>query len=256
MSEEWERIEFGYLKGKLTTESQLRHLKDDLFYDGPEITDAYEASQLIDILRADPVVRARQAYEQRLREGPEWLVWEKWMYQSRKQYEKEQWGRWWMETRKYGYQAGLIPIQTPPMPLVWKDSSYSTTHELLAEIHEVLGLPSDGVIRLEMSAGSLEDAIHIKEQIAEMRERLRTIDEDAAWLLARIREACLGDELIGELFEANAGGHWRKRRLGRDEFRVMKNGLVRGYSHVRGVVKSLTGQMRAFIKRVNEVYKK
>lgn len=256
MSEEWEQRDFGYLKGKPPTEKQLWHLKNDLFYDGPEITDAYEASQLIDILRADLTVRSRQAYEQRMKEGANWLVWEKWMFKSRRDYDKEQWQRWWAETRKFGHEAGIVPAQTPPMPAEWKKSQYSTVQELMEEIREVLGLTAGSEIRLEVTVGSMEDAINVREKIAEMRESLRTIDDDAAWMLARIRGAGHGEYLIGELFEANAGGRWRGVQLGRDEFRVLKKGLVGTYSYVRGVVKTLTGQMREFLKQVNAVYKK
>ena len=201
-------------------------------------------------------MRARQAYKQRIKEGPEWLVWEKWMHQSRKEYDKAQWQRWWAGTRKYGHEAGIVPVQTPVMPAGWKGSSYSTAGELMEEIREVLGLPVDSAIRLEMSAGSLEEAIYVRERLAEMRDRLRTIDEDAAWLLSRIRGAWFGEDLIGELFEANAGGNWSKAPLRRDEFQYLKRKLVESYSHVRGVAKSLTGQMRDFLKQVNEVYKK
>lgn len=126
--------EYEYLKGKVPTEKQIRHLREDLFYDGPEPNDAYEASNLISALHSNRAVQSRRMYEDRLKEGPSWLVWEKWMLSSRKEYDKEHWQSWWAETRKLGFDAGIIPAQMPPLPSEWDGSAYSTAQELMDEI--------------------------------------------------------------------------------------------------------------------------
>lgn len=206
MTDELEQSGYEYLREKSPTERQLQHLREDLFYGGQEPTDAYEASQLIKNLHTDPAVQSRQMYELRIKEGPNWLIWEKWMLSSRKEYDKQQWQSWWSETRKLGNDAGIIPLQEPPVPQEWRRSIYSTSGELLSEIRTVFGVPNGGSIKLEVSVGTMEEAIQAKDKIAKMREDLRTIDEDASWMLARIRGTTLGDPLIGQLFEENAGG--------------------------------------------------
>ncbi len=248
--------EYKYLKGRVPTEKQIRHLRDDLFYEGPEPNDAYEASNLIISLQSNHTVKARSMYEGRIKEGPSWLVWEKWMIPSRKEYDKEHWLNWWTETRRLASDAGIIPAQMPPLPSGWDGSAYSTAQELINEIRELLGAPKGGAIQIEISAASIEEAIDVKEKIANMREDLRTIDDDATWIIARLREAPHGDPLIGKLCEENFGGQWSGVLLCRDQSRAMKQNLIKCYTGVRATIKSLTRQMRDFLKQINSTYKK
>lgn len=248
--------EYEYLKGITPTENQIRHLRDDLFYEGPAPNDAYETSNLISALHSNHAVQSRRMYEYRMKDGPSWLVWEKWMILSRKEYDKDHWQSWWTETRRLGFEAGIIPAQMPPLPSKWNESPYSTAQELMNEVRELLGAPNGEAVQMEMSVASMEEAINEKEKIANMREYLRTIDEDASWTIARLREATHGDPLIGELFEANVGGKWRGVLLHRDQSREMKKSLIKSYTCVRGVTKSLNAQMRDFLKRINSTYRK
>jgi hypothetical protein len=241
---------------KSPTERQLMHLRENLFYDGPEPANSSEASQLIQSLHDSPATQLRRMYEHRIVDGPNWLIWEKWMLSSRKEYDRTQWQNWWDETQKLGLESGMIPLQIPPVPSKWRGSHYSTAEELLIEIREVLGIQINDPIQLEMSVGSVEEAIVVKDKIAKMREDLRLIGEDASWMLSRIRETTLGDPLIGQLFEENVGGSWSGVNLERDQFLVLKNTLLKLYTYIRGLTKNLNSQMRHYVKRVNEVYKK
>jgi hypothetical protein len=248
--------EYEYLKKIIPTQKQIRHLRDDLFYDGPEPTDAYEASILISILHSNQMVQARRMYETRIKEGPSWMIWEKCMFSSRKDYDKQQWENWWTETRSLALEAGLIPAKTPQLPSRLEGGSYSTAQELINEIRELLGAPKEEVIQIDMSVSSIEEAIAAKQKIGNMLEDLRTVDEDAAWTISRIREAVYGDSVIGKLYEDNVGGKWRGVILNKDQFRLMKQNLVKLYTHVRVMIKSLKSQMRSFIKKINNKYKK
>lgn len=184
------------------------------------------------------------------------MIWEKWMHQSGKEYDKQHWQNWWDETRKLGGEAGIHTVHVPPVPEEWGKNIYSTADELLCEIKELLGVPTQGAIRLELSVGSVEEAIQAKEKISIMREGLRTIDDDAAWMIARVREATFGDQIVCQLYEDNEGRRWCGLHLQHEQFGILKIVIVRFYSEVRTIVKNLKNQMKDFVRQVDEVYKK
>ncbi len=255
MSGEWDNSDYGYLKGRRPTEKQLRHLKEDLLYDGPEITDAYEASQLIDILRSDPTVYAKREYAQRMEEGPTWIAWEKWMtHIGRKEYDKRMWLEWWITTIRLAKQAGNEPPQTPPLPESFQGAACHTPEELLSELNEVFGLPRHAPIRIELSVATKEEALLAKAEIKRFREHLRVIDEDCEWMQARIRDGHLSSGELQRLLHENGGGNVEAESC-EPTLREVKKYLVNRYGAIRSVIKTLKTQMADFSRAIKDVYR-
>ncbi|WP_193212918.1 hypothetical protein [Luteolibacter marinus] len=256
MSGNWENSEYFYLKGKRPTERQLLHLKEDLFYDGPEITDAYEASQLIDILRADPVLGAKREFFELMQSGPSWLAWEKWMtHVSRKKYDRQHWQEWWSRSRAFALDAGLEPPEVPPLPLSYQRGPYHTPEDLLAEVRQVFGLPKDAPIRVEISASSREEAMLAKSEIVSIREHLGIIDDDCQWMLARIRGDELSNDELLSLFRETGGddiGIAQERKV----MQEVKKYFVNNYGAIRSMIRVFKEQLTEFSRSLNKAYPK
>lgn len=254
MFESWQNSDYEYLKGKRPTEKQLRHLSEDLFYSGPNITDAYEASQLIDILRADPMVRVKREYRDRIKNGPSWLAWEKWMtHVSRKEHDKESWLEWWRHTKELAIKANEPPPEEPPLPVWCQGGTYNTPGYLFTEIREVFGIPDGGQFALELSAATREEALLAKEQIKVFREKLMVIDDDCQWMLARIREGALDKEELLDLFQECSGLVDRPNTSA--ALNEVKKYFVNSYGIIRSIIKNLKSQMTEFRRKSKEVYR-
>lgn len=255
MSGDWDIPDYGYLKGLRPTERQLRHLKEDLLYDGPEITDAYEASQLIDILRSDPTIHAKREYAQRMEEGPTWIAWEKWMtHISRKEHDKRNWLDWWTATIRLASDAGIEPPQEPPLPDSFQGGTYHTPEGLLAELREVFGLPKHSPIRLEISVATKEEALLAKEEIKRFRERLRVIDDDCQWMLARLRSGDLSNLELSDLLRENGGGELDPNPSG-ETMREVRKYFANNYGAIRSMIRSLKAQMADFFSALKKSYR-
>ena len=254
MNETWQSPEYEFLKGRRPSPNQLRHLREDLFYQGPEITDAYEACQLIDILRSDPVARLKREYYHRMKDGPVWLAWEKWMtHVSRKEHDKESWLEWWSRTTAIAMEAGEHPPELPPLPVFYQGGTYSTPTSLFTEIRELFGIAEGGNFNLEISAVNREEALLAKEQIKMFRNRLRVIDEDCQWMLTRIREGALSEDELWNLFEESVGRVINRSRAW-EALQEVKKYLVNSYVGIRSMIKSLNTQMNDFRRKSKEVY--
>jgi hypothetical protein len=256
MSDDSQDSSHSRLTGKKPTENQLKHLREDLFYDGPEIQDAFEASQLIQALRDDPRTQARQMFEARIKEGPSWIAWEKWYFVGRKEYERESWLEWWTHTRKLARKAGVYPPPTPPLPTQYKGSQFSTCAEIHAKLGAILGLHMGSEMRLELKIENEQEAKSMKEMINNYRRDLRDLEDECSHILAFIRRTSyeFGDFDVAELSRWNFENVKLGKNISKDQFRVMKNGLISAYSSMRSRIRQIIQSLDEFRQKIKATY--
>ena len=248
--------ESEHLEGRNPTPRQLEHLRKDLFYDGPEPKDACEASQIIASLHSDPKTLARQTYQARISEGPSWIAWEKWQSIPRKEYNRNQWLKWWNETCELADLAGQKDCTPALMPFTLSGSRFSTIENIFDEVREILSLPTGAKISVEISVSNKSEAIEAQKSLKATCIELRYLEDDCSHILSLVRRSMADDPEIEEIHSSNLGERPKPYvRKSKEDYRLMKRSIISSYTNARASLKTLIQQIDELLRKIQTEYK-